>query len=272
MRDDLQIIIVDDHSDKNIVDFSNFPGKNRLNTKIVFLNDSKRKGPGFARNIGMENAQGRWIIFSDADDYFIDSFSSLLDKYQQSPKDVIFFKCKRQNENGLVHEYPLINDAIDTATTTGDTDAIVYGVPCPWGKFIKQIFLEKNKIKYQEITGGDDILFSTQIAVHLTNFQLVEDTLYCVVDRAGSLTRNTNWRNFYSYSKACCDAYLLMLPVTKQKMAINWLSSWWGFLWAENKIAAISLFPYIFGKMKVIDGMRAIKKGFKKGAWNWRNA
>ncbi len=270
VRDDLQIIIVDDNSDTSVVDFNNFPGSGRNNVEIVFSNGKNGKGPGYARNVGLSKAKGKWIIFADADDYFLDSFSTLIDKYQQSTKDVIFFKCVRKNENGLVLDYPLINDAINTALKTGNADTIVYGVPCPWGKFIKRDFLEKNKINYQEITGGDDILFSIQIGVHLKELLIVEERLYCVVDRSGSLTRNTHWRVFYSYSKACCDAYKIMLPVAKEKIAIRWLSSWWGFLWAENKIAAISLFPYIFTKMKTIDGIRAIKKGFKTGAWNWR--
>jgi glycosyltransferase involved in cell wall biosynthesis len=271
-RDDLQIVIVDDNSDASIVDFNNFPGSGRDNVEIVFSKEKNGRGPGYARNIGLSKAKGKWIIFADADDYFIDSFSALLDKYQLLPKDVIFFKCKRQNENGLVMEYPLINNAIDDALTNGKTDAIVYGVPCPWGKFIKKEFLDKNRILFQEITGGDDILFSIQIGVHLKELLIVEDRLYCVVDRSGSLTRNTHWRSFYSYSKACCDAYEMMLWVAKEKMAVSWLSSWWGFLWAENKIAALSLFPYIFKKMKTIDGIRALKKGVKTGAWNWRAA
>jgi hypothetical protein len=100
---------------------------------------------------------------------------------------------------------------------------------------------------------------------------ILDERLYCVVDSSGSLTRSTHWRGFYSYSKACCDAYELMLPIAKERIAWRWMISWWGFLWAQNKIAAISLIPYILKKMKVKDGLRAIKKGVKIGVWNWRD-
>lgn len=272
IRDDLQIIIVDDNSDSSIVDFNNFPGKGRKHVETFFSKGEFGKGPGYARNAGLSRAKGEWIIFADSDDYFSVDFSELLDKYKQSSKEVIFFKCLRQNIDGEVNDYPLLNKPIENALTQGETDGIVYGVPCPWGKFIKRNFLVDNDICYQEIIGGDDILFSIQVGVHLDDFLIVEDKLYCVVDRPGSLTRNTNWKSFYSYSKACCDAYQLMLTVEKEKMAILWLSSWWGFLWAENKLAAISLFPYVFSKLKLVDALRAIKKGLKVGAWNWQNS
>ena len=272
IRDDLQIVIVDDNSDASIVDFNNFPGSGRDNIEIVFSNGKTGKGPGYARNIGLSKAKGKWIIFADADDYFMDSFSALLDKYQQSSKDVIFFKCVRQNEDGQINDYSLINDAINDALINGNTDVIVYGVPCPVAKFIKHEFILQNKIKYQEITGGDDILFSMQIGVHLKELLIVDDYLYCVVDRTGSLTRNTNWRIFYSYSKACCDAYRMLQKVNKEKLAIGWIISWWGRLWAESNLYAIALIPKIVTTVGIRKSYTVIRKGRLVGAWNWRYA
>ncbi len=271
VRDDLQIVLVDDNSNDSIVDFKNFPGREREHVEVVFSKGDNGKGPGYARNIGLSKAKGKWIIFADSDDYFCANFNALLDKYKDSNKEIIFFKCLRQNVIGEINDYPLINEPIDKAINKGETEGIVYGVPCPWGKFINREFLIKNNIKYQEIIGGDDILFSIQMAISLKEMLIVEDKLYCVVDRPGSLTRNTQWKGFYSYSKACCDAYKMMLPVEKEKMAVKWLSSWWGFLWAENKLAAISLIPYIMNKLKIKDGIISIKKGLKRGAWNWQD-
>jgi glycosyltransferase involved in cell wall biosynthesis len=271
VRDDVQVIIVDDNSDKEMVSFKDFPGVERKNVEIIYSKGEAGKGPGYARNVGLSKAQGEWIIFADSDDYFPESFSDILNKYKNAAEDVIFFKCFRQHENGNVSDYPLINDAMDEGLIKGNTDAIVYGVPCPWGKLMKRSFLQKNSIKFQQITGGDDILFSIRMAVCLKQFKLSDDHLYCVVDRAGSLTRNTRWESFYSYSKACCDVYELLLPVSKQKLAINWLSAWWGFLWNVNKFRALSLVPYIFGKMKPKDAVVALKKGLKRGGWNWQN-
>jgi len=268
-RDDLQVIVVDDNSDK--VDFSNFPGLNRPDTEIIFSKGDKGKGPGYARNYGISKAQGRWIIFADADDYFNKSFNDALEEYKDAKEEIIFFKCTLQKENNEILDYALVNDAIDDAKKNGNTDAIVYGVPLPVAKFIKRDFIQKHTIRYQEITGGDDIIFSIRMAIKLKLFALSEYRLYCVVERPGSLTRNNQWQSFYSYVLACCDAYELLKTVNKEKLAINWTISWWGFLWAENKFQALILVPRIYSTMGIKRGSSCIKKGMKRGEWNWRD-
>lgn len=271
-REDLQIIIVDDNSDAEVVDFTHFPGLKRQNTEIVFSKGDKGKGPGYARNVGMSKAKGKWIIFSDADDYFNACFDEVLKSYSDVEEEIIFFKCSTQKESGEIsNNYPLINDAIESAKQTGNTDAIVYGVPCPWAKFIKQDFLKKNDIWYQEITGGDDMVFSIQMAIKLSSFTLSDDHLYCVVERQGSLTRNNQWRNFYSYVLASCDAYSLLKTVLKGNLGIGWITSWWGSLWAENVFAALWLIPKIYLLLGFRKATRCLRNGMKWGAWNWRN-
>ena len=63
-----QVIIVDDCSDGKIVDFRYFPGMERENVKCIFLKE--RHGAGFARNLGLRYACGKWVLFADADDFF----------------------------------------------------------------------------------------------------------------------------------------------------------------------------------------------------------
>ena len=78
-RKDTEIIIIDDNSSAEIVDFDNFPGKERENTKIFF--SKVNGGGGYARNIGVQMAKGDKLIFADADDFFNDNLSDLLDDY-----------------------------------------------------------------------------------------------------------------------------------------------------------------------------------------------
>lgn len=78
-RSDIEIIVVDDNSDREIVDVKNYPGTNNQQVKIIFLPESK--GAGYARNIGLTIAKGKWILFADSDDYFSEKFSDILDRY-----------------------------------------------------------------------------------------------------------------------------------------------------------------------------------------------
>ena len=43
-REDVQIIVVDDNSDPNIVDFDKFPGLNRCNVEVIFTKEGKGAG------------------------------------------------------------------------------------------------------------------------------------------------------------------------------------------------------------------------------------
>ena len=67
-RPDVQVIVVDDGSDPGIVDFQKFPWPKGLCVELLLAKE--RKGAGYARNLGIKRARGKWLIFADADDYF----------------------------------------------------------------------------------------------------------------------------------------------------------------------------------------------------------
>ena len=125
-RDDVQVIIVDDNSSPELVDFERFPGLGRKNTKVVFSKGEKGKGPGYARNLGMEKAEGRWIVFADSDDYFLPGFSAALDEYRNDPHDVVFFKCLKQDTQGNQSEYQMFNVLIDESFQKGTCERIPF--------------------------------------------------------------------------------------------------------------------------------------------------
>ena len=270
-RDDVQVIVVDDNSDPVKVDFDHFPGIGRKNTEVLFLKGENGKGPGYARNVGIDHAQGRWVVFCDSDDYLLPDVGVAMDEYADHEADVVFFKCEKQDEEGVKSDYLAVNNLVDSSKKAGVVDDIAYGFPCPWGKFVKKDFLLQNGIRFQQITGGDDILFSVKIAVALKHYALSDTRLYCVVDRPGSLTRNNQWQGFRSYILACCEAYKLMDPVGKGQTAYSWIVSWWGFLWAENKLKALEMFPCVAKAMGVNKALHCFKKATKVGSWDWKN-
>ena len=141
-RDDVEIIIVDDNSNPGKVDFEHFPGLGRANTKVFFSKGEHGKGPGYARNVGVQQAQGRWIVFSDSDDYFLPSFNDMLDAYKDSDADVVYFKVAKRNLEGEISSYEMFNNAIDEAKQEGKPDAISFGVPSPVAKFVRRAFLQ----------------------------------------------------------------------------------------------------------------------------------
>lgn len=64
MQDDVQVIVVDDNSYPQKVDFGNFPQWGGRNYEYYLTKEGK--GAGYARNVGLERAKGKWVLFVNA--------------------------------------------------------------------------------------------------------------------------------------------------------------------------------------------------------------
>lgn len=89
-RNSIQIIVVDDHSTE-YVDQLNAVIRSADDRNLEFYhNDAARNSPGTCRNIGLDHARGQWILFADADDYYVDGWYEKLEPYFHSDYEVIF--------------------------------------------------------------------------------------------------------------------------------------------------------------------------------------
>ena len=86
--DCIQVIVIDDNSDPSLK-----PITHRKNVELVSLNANQSKGAGKARNVGIERAKGKWLVFADSDDFFVEDFMAILNKYKDSASEMIVFKA-----------------------------------------------------------------------------------------------------------------------------------------------------------------------------------
>ena len=61
LRQDIQVVIVDDNSSPAVVDFDNFPGSERKDTEIIHTSESK--GAGYVRNCGLDADMLSLVLF-----------------------------------------------------------------------------------------------------------------------------------------------------------------------------------------------------------------
>lgn len=192
-RDDLHIIVVDDNSDPDKVDFECFPGYDRDDVEIIFTKEGK--GAGHARNVGLDHViDTKWIIFSDADDFFYETFPSILDNYKDSNYDVIYFLAKPVDSDtlGPTKRIARANKYIEGYSESDKLSGakVKYLYSEPWGKIYNYNLIKKNQIRFQETIICNDVKFSYLTGYYCKSLHVDKQYLYYVTCRNNSVSQN----------------------------------------------------------------------------------
>lgn len=184
VREDVQVIVVDDGSKCG----ANLPElcSELKRPQVEYYHEAQHTNAGHARNVGLDHAQGKWLIFADADDYFVDDFNAILDKYVNEEADILFFKNKEIN-SGIESEAGE-NDLINNCLETGDDYLLRQLNYCPWGKIIRRQMVEDNKIRFHEVQFSNDVYFSCACGCYARTVKCIDHYLYYYVRRAVSLS------------------------------------------------------------------------------------
>ena len=204
IRDDIQIIVVDDNSDKSVVDFENFPNVTRNNLDVIL--SSKGRGAGWARNEGLKYAKGKWILFADSDDTYSDSLNLFLDNYIDSEFEVIYFKCNVINVDvSNKRPHARLNHYIDQyLSNKGNLDDVKFGAWEPWNKMIKRDFIVSHSISFDEIPKANDKMFSLKVGEFASNVLVLNCELYNYYIRSGSIVHSKQSRAKVEASITSC--------------------------------------------------------------------
>ena len=96
--EDFEVIFVDDGSTDNSLNILNEFANNDQRLKVIHFDENK--GVSYARNAGLDNAKGDYIIFIDSDDIF--EFEALGEVYSLAEKfslDMLIFKLQNFDNN-----------------------------------------------------------------------------------------------------------------------------------------------------------------------------
>ena len=104
--------------------------------KITVINQ-ENKGLGGARNTGIINARGKYLLFVDSDDYIEKELLADATKIIESENsDIVFFDFNYVDENGAFLE---CGKAIPTGNSEfSDMPEALTAWPCAWNKLYKK--------------------------------------------------------------------------------------------------------------------------------------
>ncbi len=199
-REDIEIIIVDDNSDED-----KKANISRSDVKTIFISKEHTKGAGKARNVGMNVAEGKWLLFADADDMYKTGFLGVLDKYKNDDIDVLYFNIESFDSDTLA---PLLNSKNDRAIksrllfdnydgSARRTKELVYLNWEPWNKMVSSVFIKRYGFYFEEVPRGNDVFFSIQIGYFAKKIKIENVILYMLSYCKGSITQSA-----YTFYKA----------------------------------------------------------------------
>jgi len=192
VSEDILVIVVDDNSPDADTYLERYPELSR--PCLEFIRAPKNGGAGYARNIGLDYAKGKWLLFADADDFFVDNMHDIISMYAESDADVIYFR-KRAVFSDILNckssRSGYVDEIMDIYLKTGDELPLRTRYYAPWGKMIKKSLIEKYNIRFEEIRYANDTLFSAHIGCYAKKIEAIDTVLYVVTSREGSLNSDS---------------------------------------------------------------------------------
>ena len=156
----IEFIIIDDCSDELVVNrLKRYADSNEM---ISLFFNSLNQGPGYSRNRGINEANGKYITFLDSDDSFdIDSFSIIVEQLEFD-YDVIVFDYYSVSKETAKHCSSFFCHIEEGLIDKGLALAFIKG--SPWGKIYKKSIIESNSISFPPKYHTEDLPF-TKIAI-----------------------------------------------------------------------------------------------------------
>ena len=189
-----EVIVVDDGStDGTAALLERYP-----DVKVVH---QENRGMSTARNRGLDEARGEYILFVDSDDLLTDgALETLVAKL--SGEDIIAFNAKKLHDaTGEQTYHPTIREP---ETTDGWTyfcrhrlEATDIHFVCIWQRAYRRQFLIDNNLRFADgILRAEDDLFTTQAMLTAKTLRTITPCLYIYRIRANSITTTVDRRRF----------------------------------------------------------------------------
>ena len=163
--------------------------------------NQENQGVSVARNNGIDHAQGKFIVFVDADDYLLDNGLNLAFEHFRERDDIDVIHYYSSYDNWEKNE---VDNTIDF-DGTGHDYILQVGLPsfC-WLCFYRKEFLDQHQLRFKKYIVGEDQLFSSSVYIANPRIVSTKARFYRYVIHEGSATT----RRSVEHTRRCVDDYL----------------------------------------------------------------
>lgn len=230
---DFEIILIDDGS----TDASGEICDRYDNHKNIKVFHQKNHGSSSARNKGLEIAKGKFVIFIDSDDYWINSngLQLISERIHQYNNDVVLFREKEvyiYNKNKEYVHKPFDLDMFVGRSKLSILTYLYSSQTFPgatWIFAVKRSLIIENNMRFPEGVSAEDIGWINNILINCSSLGAINEVIYAYVqDRNGKITGSPKLSGVQGSVLAMkewlsSDKLELCLPITMRMAHLYWV-------------------------------------------------
>lgn len=185
---EFEVIFIDDCSkDDTYAKLLEYQKKSKLNMTI--LKNEKNLGPGKTRNVGIEKAIGKFILFIDADDYIEENSLEIIDGIlkKDSKIDCVIFDFSQITKNNVIRRRSFYKA---NSQYLSKNEALIYVNTSTCGKVYLLENIKKNNVIFPELMRNEDFPFNKLALAASNKIYYCDNSLYNYVDNKNSLIHN----------------------------------------------------------------------------------
>ncbi len=216
----LEIILVDDGSPDNCPQMCDDWAKKDNRIKVIH---KKNAGAGMARNTGIDNSSGSYILFVDSDDYIdLHTIKECVLSIEKTQSDVVMFGRFTVFADGTVKETPVVTDKNHFSGNQVYNDILPglfvhergIGISS-CNKIFNLQLIKENNIKYKSEREllSEDAIFHLELFRYVKSISIISKGFYYYFQNENSFSRKYRKdlqklnNNFLEKSILLCDEY-----------------------------------------------------------------
>lgn len=223
--ENIELIIVDDCSTDHSKEIAEGYAKQYDNIKV--LQTDKNTGiAGHARNVGVANANGKYLMFSDADDFYaLNACEILYNFMEKSSMDFVTANYSNTDENGNPWEKPIFDlskyDTFEISSNSFiDSFFVLNSSVC--NKIFKMEFVKKNHLHFLEGVPAEDAFFSYSAMMHTNKIYYLKDVIYYYRMRNKGDSLSVSWNCSKDYFNQINAAYQEIYNLFKENNRLDY--------------------------------------------------